>query len=147
MANREISGFAKPQLYTGPDGDLSRVYIGNVLVGESSDNDQLYITELPVGMEINGVTAVVSDAAGATLTADVGTVQRGSGTWTDNDDQFIDGINGNSAGAKSESLGTHAPVSIDEEGVWLTITLRDAISSSNNAGFRIYVDYIFKGTP
>ena len=110
----------------------------------ATDTDSLML--LPKGATILSVRMVVVDGAAGSDTIDLGTVQDGDGGWTDDVDYFFDGQAINTEGT-FDSLPTsrHAPLVIDEDNVYLTVTYNDTVNAANNLHIRYYVNYQVEG--
>ncbi|MCY4470287.1 MAG: hypothetical protein OXC08_16355, partial [Thiotrichales bacterium] len=103
---------------------------------------------LPHGMVIHDVKVIVQDIAAGGDVVDVGTKQKGTGTYADDTDEFHDAIP-ISARASFSSLdrGFHEPKVIEASKVYLTVTAPAGNAIAAPFALGIYIDYQFQGTP
>ena len=143
MADLNIAGLHNQQVYTGPDGNLSRHH---VIWDESAlaVADAVYAAPLPQGMKIFEVKVLVTDGH-ASSNIDVGHKQRGAGSWADDTDYWHDGISIASIAEFSSIDDSHkAPVLIDEPDVFLYVDLKGAAIAAQTV-VHFIIDYEYEG--
>ena len=121
MAKFDLPGLKSQRDYFGPDGNMSQIRAQLDNTGKArAAGDTEFLMKLPRGVTVTKVEMAVSDAG--TGTADIGTEQKGTGTWTDDADYFLDGAS-IAATAYFDSLAVtrHKPLYISEDNVYLTI--------------------------
>lgn len=162
MADFLASGLRFQKFYTGPDGNLSRHYaeLDSNEIGleahSGSDratkafaaDDLIYAAPLPAGTRVDGVTCIITNAAGVGDTFDVGTKQDGAGTWADDDDYFIAAASLAAAGIIGIADGTYQenkPLMVDQPNVYLTVKINNAIAADAQFEMSVLIDYVFVG--
>ena len=143
MADKDIAGLHLQKVYTGPDGNSAShvVELGPLAIPE---NDRYFVAPLPRGMQILAVKATIHGvAAGATM--DVGMVQKGPGSFADDEDYFINGAStANPAYVDSRANTRHKPFHVKADNVVLSVkALGAAFAATFNATFEI--DYTYEG--
>ena len=155
MPVTDAAGLKNQKFYTGPDGNLS-IHEATLTFGgedfEGNDNQAAnrqgwFIAGIAQGARIHEVTAVVLDAGPGSPLLDVGLVQKGDGSWADDEDSLIQGLplNANSY-LSSVADRKHGAITVDQPAVFLFGRLRgaDIPASEPNVAveFKVYYEFI-----
>ena len=152
MADKDIPGLNRQLSYFTPHGNLSMLPPMTVSVGTGAGErrtaaDREFVAKLPRGILITDVTMVVRNGTGNTDNVDIGTVQKGEGSWTDDPDHFLNnaGVNAVDTLSSRNDGARPKPLFINEEGVFLVLTWNTEIAANETVDIDFYVEYLAVG--
>ena len=145
MAETDAPNLHLQQVYTGPDGNLARYTSEEIDIPNAMPvADLIFVAELPRGMDIQEVKLITTDVAAAGDALNVGTRQKGNGTWVDDEDAFIGAAGAIAALGVVSSLDVgRKPLFIDQPNVFLTLKPVNVVGAAGKV--IVMIDYFWRG--
>jgi len=141
MADYDRDGLQYDHDYFGPDGNVSQIRCTLDITAARAANDVEYLMKLPNGVLVFRVEMLIRNAVSGD-NVDIGTRQKGEGTWTDDDDYFFDGQS-IAANGIQDSIGRrhHEALEITEDEVYLVQKYNTAKANNQRFTADYYIWY------